>query len=227
MVSARWKGSLVATLAWAGLAWGQAGPAPSPPLGIGRDLLTVREAGRPDQKCRILKAWKQPDGAMALEVQCLETEEHLTIVEMPSSEAGSTDSSKGMKSRIYHWGQSLTPPAGVPQMPTGPGPKAEVIEKPESASPSLATLPPANDAPVPITTNKSEPDYPLPPVPETKLPPIQVETAKPSNWHESWGKADDHHTQLSAEKISAAAPANPVNEPQMPLPAVPTAPASA
>src|SRR5947208_12254130 len=119
MALARWKTTLVATLAWAGMAWGQAS-SPSPSFGIGSDLLTVREAGRPDQKCRILKAWKQPDGAMALEVQCLETEEHLTIVEMPSSEAGSTDSSKGMKSRIYHWGQSLTPPAGVPQMPTAP-----------------------------------------------------------------------------------------------------------
>src|SRR5436190_14731853 len=117
MFSANWKTALVVTLAWAGLALGQAPSSPSG-IGIGSDLLTVREAGRPDQKCRILKAWKQPDGAMALEVQCLETEEHLTIVEMPSSEAGSTDSSKGMKSRIYHWGQSLTPPAGVPQMPT-------------------------------------------------------------------------------------------------------------
>jgi len=212
MVSGKWKGSLVAMLAWAGLAWGQAGPAPSPPLGIGRDLLTVREAGRPDQKCRILKAWKQPDGAMALEVQCLETEEHLTIVEMPSSEAGPKDSSKGMKSRIYHWGQSLTPPAGVPQMPTAQGPKTEVIEKPESASPSPATLPPADGAPMPSSTNKSESGYPLPPVPDAKLPPIQVETAKPSNWHESWGKAEDHHTELTDDKVSQ--PPLPNSEPQ-------------
>src|SRR5713226_7489303 len=98
MASAKWKESLVAALtwaAWAGLAWGQAGPAPTRPLGIGRDLLTVREAGRPDQKCRILKAWKQPDGTMALEVQCLETEEHLTLVEMGSAEAGPTDPTKG------------------------------------------------------------------------------------------------------------------------------------
>jgi hypothetical protein len=218
MVSGKWKGSLVAMLAWAGLAWGQAGPAPSPPLGIGRDLLTVREAGRPDQKCRILKAWKQPDGAMALEVQCLETEEHLTIVEMPSSEAGSKDSSKGMKSRIYHWGQSLTPPAGVPQMPTAQGPKTEVIEKAESASPSHATLPSANDVPPASSTNKSESGYPLPPVPDAKLPPIQVETAKPSNWHESWGKAEDHHTELTDDKVSQPSPPNsePQSEPSNP-----------
>ena len=89
-------------------------------LGIGSDLLTVREASRPDQKCRILKTWKQTDGTMAFEVQCLETEEHLTLVEMAPSEAGVTDPGKGMKSRIYHWGQSVTPPIGVPQMPTAP-----------------------------------------------------------------------------------------------------------
>jgi hypothetical protein len=202
MVSARWKGSLVATLAWAGLAWGQASPAPSPPLGIGRDLLTVREAGRPDQKCRILKAWKESNGAMALEVQCLETEEHLTIVEIPSHEGGLTDSSKGMKSRIYHWGQSLTPPAGVPQMPAPhpQEPKIQVIEKSETDSVSGPALPPANSLPL-NTTNKPESGYPLPPPPEVKLPPVEVEKAKPTNWHESWGKAEDHHTELTVDKI--------------------------
>ena len=82
----------------------------------GAEVLTVREAGRPDQKCRILKTWKQPDGAMAFEVQCLETEEHLTLVEMAASEVGVGDVSKGMKSKIYHWGQNVTPPPGVPQM---------------------------------------------------------------------------------------------------------------
>src|SRR5713101_5685426 len=147
MASAKWKESLVAALAWAawaGLAWGQAGPAPTLPLGIGRDLLTVREAGRPDQKCRILKAWKQSDGTMALEVQCLETEEHLTIVEMATAEGGLSDSSKGMKSRIYHWGQSVTPPAGVPQPSTSPmrSPENEAIEKPEATSMSKASAPP-------------------------------------------------------------------------------------
>src|SRR5438552_18506431 len=122
MMSARWNTTLIATLAWAGLAWGQAAPSSNPPIRIGSDLLTVREAGRPDQKCRILKTWKQTDGTMAFEVQCLETEEHLTLVEMASSEAGVTDPGKGMKSRIYHWGQSVTPPIGVPQMPTAPIP---------------------------------------------------------------------------------------------------------
>ena len=121
MFSANWKTALGVTLAWAGLALGQAPSSPSG-IGIGSDLLTVREAGRPDQKCRILKTWKQADGTMAFEVQCLETEEHLTLVEMAPSEAGFTDPGKGMKSRIYHWGQSVTPPIGVPQMPTAKAP---------------------------------------------------------------------------------------------------------
>lgn len=222
---AKWKVTLMAALAWAGLAWGQAGPAPSPPLGIGRDLVTVRESGRPDQKCRILKAWKLPDGTMGLEVQCLETEEHLTIVEMASAEGGLTDSAKGMKSRIYHWGQSTTPPAGVPQPSTSPArsPEIEVSDKPDAISMSQAPrVPPAAPAPdtsagPDLAASKSpQPLYPLPP--EAKRVPIQIETAKPSNWHESWGKADDHHTNLTPEKITDASP--PKSEPQ----AVPTSP---
>src|SRR5207244_13550185 len=74
----------------------------------------------------------------------------------------------------------------------------------------------------------------------------QLETARPSNWHESWGKADDHYTQLAAEKTSQPPTTNsaadqqlpmPVEQPsaasrsedikQMPLPAEPAAPAAA
>jgi hypothetical protein len=205
----------------------------------------VREPGRPDQKCRILKTWKQTDGTMAFEVQCLETEEYLTLVEMPSSEGGIADSSRGMKSRIYHWGQSVTPPAGVPHMPAAPiSPKkdsqplppaeasdspvpSKVIEEKQpaeksekdslnkagSASPPI--LEPAH-VPAPTgTADKVEPKYALPESPETKPGPIQVETAPPSNWQESWGKADDHRSQLPAEKVSQTPPANSPTEPAM------------
>jgi hypothetical protein len=230
MVRAQWEKNLAAALAWAGLAWaemawGQAGPAPTPPLEIGRDLLTVRETGRPDQKCRILKAWKQSDGALAFEAQCLETDEHLTIVEMASGQGGLSESSKGMKSRIYHWGQNLTPPPGVPQLPVAPMRAPEIEGAENHGAASMNTAPVAGSSPsVPATekgppsaaTDKSEPIYPLPP--ETKLGPIQVETAKPSNWHESWGKADDHHTDLTPEKITSTLPPN--SEPQA-LPSMP------
>jgi hypothetical protein len=261
MVSAKWKSSLLATLAWAGLAWGQAGPSPNSPIRIGSDLLTVREPGRPDQKCRILKTWKQPDGTMAFEVQCLETEEHLTLVEIGPAEAGPTDPTKGMKSRIYHWGQSATPPAGVPQMQAAPVPSAEkdLHEKPEanlptkpapdpSPSSEVATVPePSDTATKTVEEKKVEPKDALPALPDDKPAPIQVETARPSNWHESWGKADDHRTQLPAEKISQTPATNPAvdpqtpksverpsstpisgagNNPQMPFPAEPVAPDS-
>lgn len=248
MVSARWKTTLVATLAWAGLALGQA-PAPPPNLGIGSDLLTVREAGRSDQKCRILKAWKQPDGAMAFEVQCLETEEHLTLVEMTPSENGVTDANKGMKSRIYHWGQSVAPPPGVPQMPvaptspvkdkdsmemTPPMPSSEKnqlekIEIHSSSKPSSPSSAVSNTLLVPGSTStaaeKAQPKYELPEATDTKTAPIKIETAPPSNWHESWGKVDDHHTELTPEKISQSQPSRPSqpinaqNGPQIPPPA--------
>jgi hypothetical protein len=162
---------------------------------------------------------------MALEVQCIETEEHLTIVEMGSPDGGFMDSSKGMKSRIYHWGQTLTPPAGVPQMqvPQARTPETEGIEKPETAStsktpgaPPTPFLPAPSDAQTPASTDNPKPNYPLPP--DAKPVPIQIETAKPSNWHESWGKADDHHTDLTTEKISQSPPPN--TEPQA-IPSVP------
>jgi hypothetical protein len=165
---------------------------------------------------------------MALEVQCLETEEHLTIVEMASAEGGLTDSSKGMKSRIYHWGQNLTSPPGVPQPPTSPArtPDIEVTEKPDAissnsapAAPSAASAPATNAVPNSTGSNNSQPVYPLPP--EAKLGPIQIETAKPSNWHESWGKADDHHTELTPEKIKEVTP--PESEPKA-IPAMPPTP---
>jgi len=143
----------------------------------------------------------------------------LTLVEMASAEGGFKDASRGMKSRIYHWGQNLTPPAGVPQMPTVSthAPAIEVVEKPETApmtgtpaAPSSPTVPTTSDGPIPTQNTKAVPPYPLPP--EAKLGPIQVETAKPSNWHESWGKADDHRTNLTDEKITQATPTN--SEPQ-------------
>jgi hypothetical protein len=215
MTAAKWKESFVALVACAGLTWGQTDSSQTPPLGIGRDLLTVREPGRADQKCRILKAWKQPDGTLAFEVQCLETEERLTLVEMASAETTFKDSPRAMRSRIFHWGQNLTPPPGVPRMPTTPVamPEKGIDVKSESApvtgTSNLPTVPPvasSGDGPKEIEIKKSEPLYPLPP--EAKLGPIQVETAKPSNWQESWGKADDHHTKLTDEKVTETSPVN-------------------
>src|SRR5262249_22084946 len=150
------------------------------------------------------------------EVQCLETEEHLTLVEIGPAEAGPTDPTKGMKSRIYHWGQSATPPAGVPQMQAAPmpSPEKDLQQKPEeklptktapepSPSSETATVPePSDSVTKTFAEKKVEPKDALPALPDDKAAPIQVETARPSNWHESWGKADDHRTQLPAEKIS-------------------------
>src|SRR5947209_8750150 len=130
MVSAKWNSALVLTLTCAGLAWGQA-PAPAqPPKNKGLDLMTVQEAGKPAQKCLILKSWQQPKGSLAFEVQSLETSEHMTIVEMgpESSTAGGT--SQGMRSRIYHWGGSANPPQGVPQPPVEPA-----AQSPPTATP--------------------------------------------------------------------------------------------
>jgi hypothetical protein len=44
------------------------------------------------------------------------------------------------------------------------------------------------------------------PLSGAKLGPIETETAKPSDWHRSWGKADDHKSHLEYNKTPQAQP---------------------
>jgi homeobox protein ESX1 len=109
-------------LAWAGLALGQQ---PMPPSSAPGDrterTMTLHEAGKPSQKCKVLKSWRQPDGTMAYQVQALETGEMITVVESgpappptgPAAEGGPA----AMTTRIYHWGRYTTPPPGTPVPP--------------------------------------------------------------------------------------------------------------
>jgi len=89
MVRSYWKGTLVVALAWPGLVWGQQPPAAAPaaapavaPVPASSDeFMTVQEAGKPPQKCRILKSYQLPDGHTAREVQDVVSGEIMTIVD--------------------------------------------------------------------------------------------------------------------------------------------------
>lgn len=83
-------------------------------------LITVQEPNRPAQVCRIVKCWKMPAGALAYQVQALDTGEMLTIVENGQLETPPScgrPSLRAVATRIYHWGKCVRPPSGVPCPP--------------------------------------------------------------------------------------------------------------
>jgi hypothetical protein len=118
MARSYWKKSLVTSLAWAGLAWGQnpvPSPTPVPAAATPERTLTVREEGRPPQKCRLVRSWQTPEGAKAYQVQALDSGEMITILDGGAA---------GGSMRIFHWGQAKVPPAGAPVAPAAPAPTA-------------------------------------------------------------------------------------------------------
>ncbi len=81
MVRIKWKESLLTALLCGGVAWAQQ-PLMAPAGGAANaSILTLKEAGKPDQRCRILKTHRTPDGKTEYEVQDLATGEIATIVE--------------------------------------------------------------------------------------------------------------------------------------------------
>src|SRR5438445_11780639 len=127
MVRSIWKRTLVTTFAWAGLAWAQqpipsSGPAAKPGENTGQTF-TVQEAGKTGQKCKVLKAWKTPDGKTAYQVQALDTGEMMTIIEngsvkdLPGVQAGNGSRVQAVATRIFHWGMERMPPPGTPVPP--------------------------------------------------------------------------------------------------------------
>src|SRR4030088_460611 len=78
MVWSKWFGSLVVTMAWAGLALGQQ-PPPAP--SSGERILTLTEKGGAPRRCRVVADWATPEGGKALQIQGVHTGEVVTGVE--------------------------------------------------------------------------------------------------------------------------------------------------
>src|SRR5581483_3203487 len=78
MVRSKWVKSLLAALATAGLAAGQQ---------YTERIITVQEAGKPPQKCRVLDTVTLKNGAQQLHVLDLATNEVMTIEEAPGGAA--------------------------------------------------------------------------------------------------------------------------------------------
>jgi hypothetical protein len=114
-----WKGALLVTLAWTGLAGAQynvSKPAPAPaPAAAGAERFL--QVGDPPQKCRVLASWRMQDGRQAYDVQALDTGEKMTLYEVAETRAGSGGVLAKLRMRIAHWGHELTRPASFPAPP--------------------------------------------------------------------------------------------------------------
>jgi hypothetical protein len=138
--------AVVLGLAWTGLAGAQA---PSP-LEKAR-YINVTEEGKPPQRCKLLKTWREANGALAFQVQAVDTGELMTIV---STQPGGQSHAREMTTRIFRWGRDNKPPAGAPTPP----PTATVLNapplQPSRSTPSAATARPNS---VPATARKPNP----------------------------------------------------------------------
>jgi hypothetical protein len=151
MVRSRWIKAVGAALVSTGLAWGQPATPSTPPKAddpTGR-IITVAEAGKPAQKCRVVKWWDQPDGRRALQVEALDGGETMTIVVTgapqmgaPVAQAAPRAAPRQMTTTIFRWGKNRTPPPGTPMPP--PVACAPAVEcRPQAAqrAPAIETRP--------------------------------------------------------------------------------------
>lgn len=106
---------VVGGLAWTGLAGAQSYSSPpgteaSPPR-----FMTVREEGKPPQRCQLLKSWREANGQSAFQVRAVDSGELMTIV--GSTPQGVGGDSRSLPTRIFHWGGDNKSPLGAPLPP--------------------------------------------------------------------------------------------------------------
>jgi hypothetical protein len=205
MVRSRWIKAVLATVASTGLALGQA-PAPSSPKTpddpTGR-IITVNEAGKAAQKCRVVKWWVDEKGSKVWQVEALDTHEVMTIVAVsaPVMGAAPAEHSRSLRTKIFHWAHNAPPP-GAPLCPTCETDCAPCT----TTGPTVVTTtpctpcPPCTTAPLPVIETVPAPKptkiVTCQPKPcETKIITEAPKVTKPEpslvqKWRESWGKPE-------------------------------------
>ena len=122
MVRSRWVKAVMASVVSTSLVWGQSAAAPPPKApddATGR-IITVHEAGKPAQKCRVVKVWVDEKGNKVWQVEALDTGEVMTIVAQGAPVMGepTAERPKSLRTQIFHWNRDHTPPPGAPLPPT-------------------------------------------------------------------------------------------------------------
>ncbi len=152
--------AVIVGLAWTGLAGAQS----SSPLEKAR-YINVTEEGKPPQRCKLLKTWRETNGAAVFQVQAVDTGEMMTIVGTAPQGAGGD--AREMTTRIFRWGSANKPPAGAPVPPrtatasTTPPQQPTAVQKPRIITPQASRPAPVaaatRFAPPATTVQKSSP----------------------------------------------------------------------
>lgn len=188
MIRSLLGGSALLCLVVAGLTWGQAGSpsTKSPDKSADKPAtLTVQEAGKSPQVCRILKVWSEPNGCCGYQVQALDTGERMSVIEAVPAGPKPVTGTRTVATRVYRYGTSPTPPPGVPVPPAS----ARVLATPTTTPPPAVTHAPAASPyaalPTPTTTVAAKP---IEPKPSVQAPARAAE--KPADWRQSWGRVE-------------------------------------
>jgi hypothetical protein len=186
MVRSLWLRTLAAGLVWTGVVCAQQSTPSS--TGVQADqILTIREAGKGPQKCKVVKSWRTGDGQLAYQVRVIETGEMMTITEKTGVLGGKSQSGS---MQIYHWGNRRSSPPGVPA-PTGD--KSAVLSS-YGVKKSGAASAPANVS-SPYMGNASSTRVPASASPyptNAALAARPISTPHPDkDWRQSWIQSDD------------------------------------
>jgi hypothetical protein len=228
----KWEQALVAAALAVGIASGQQ-PTESPPIKGENDgsILVLREPGKPDQRVKVLKVQRTPDGKTAYDVQDLKTGERGTIYDsgtgpgsaapLPVKPAPSvgTRIRNFISTKIFGMGRSseANVTKSTPPVSTTTVASTEPSLMPKGVNSAASLDPPAKETKQPVQgklVSATESDK----KPATK--PAPAEAAPPTDWHMSWGKADNHQTPGSVKLATevadakAAAPAAPAVAPK-------------
>ncbi len=193
MVRSLWLRTLATSLVWTGVVCAQQSTSTAKDTQA-EQILTIQEAGKAPQKCKVMKSWRTTDGQVAYQVRVIDTGEMMTITEKAGA-FGSRPQNTAMQ--IYHWGSMRSSPPGVPapaaNSPTisSYGVKSTPVTTPNLPSPYVGS---AAQARVPVTGS--------PYVTNVNAASRPITTPSPEkDWRQSWAQADDKPLRV-AEKPS-------------------------
>lgn len=204
MVRAIWTKSLAVALVFVGSAWSQQ-PAAAPPVYSKGDTITLTEPGKGEVKVKVIKAARTSDGKMTYEVQDPQSGDKATITDSPMSMPRA---------------EAPAPKKGLARIFSRPTRTTKKNDTSSEMKPVTKTAKEKIEIQMmPAGATKEESSGMLKPVSGTKQKGLSKENASskamPSDWHQSWGKADDHQTNVDKQiQLTSYAPLPMDMEPQ-------------
>jgi hypothetical protein len=163
MVQAKWAESLAAGLLCAGLAMGQSSENRFNADLAPNAVVTFRENGTADRKCKVVRRWRDASGRWAYELEMLDSHERQVIYEPESAPSTANGQSDRARASIKTAGPvaaplspppdanfAITPAAMASQTPAiaPPGPKSAAASSDGTMEAGLVERPPVeNDSP--------------------------------------------------------------------------------